>query len=72
MAHPDLLLRRSVAVTPPAMFDELLDRMVLTFENLMTEYRRARDDHVEEADLCKQLFELVVSLPLVQNPRQSS
>jgi hypothetical protein len=54
------------------MFDELLDRMVLTFENLMTEYRQARDDQVEEADICKQLFELVVSLPLVQNPRRSS
>jgi predicted NUDIX family phosphoesterase len=36
--------------------------MVLAFENLMAEYRRAREDHVEEDALCKQLFELVVSL----------
>ncbi|KAJ7353268.1 hypothetical protein DFH08DRAFT_804837 [Mycena albidolilacea] len=55
-------LRRPTATAPPAMFDELLDRMVLTFENLMTEYRRAREDHIEEADLCKQLFELVLNI----------
>jgi hypothetical protein len=55
-------LRRSAAVAPPSVFDEFLDRMVLAFENLMAEYRRAREDHVEEDALCKQLFELVVSL----------
>jgi hypothetical protein len=32
-------LRRSTITTPPPMFNKLLDHMVLTFENLMAEYR---------------------------------
>ncbi|KAJ7694027.1 hypothetical protein B0H14DRAFT_3530850 [Mycena olivaceomarginata] len=55
-------LRRSAAAAPPQVFDKFLDQMVLAFENLMAEYCQARDDHVEEDALCKQLFELVLNM----------
>ncbi|KAJ7351215.1 hypothetical protein DFH08DRAFT_957549 [Mycena albidolilacea] len=55
-------LQRSAVVAPPPVFNKFLDRMVLAFENLMAEYRRAREDHVEEDALCKQLFKLVLNM----------
>jgi hypothetical protein len=53
----------SLTTTPPSVFDKLLDRMVLTFENLMAEYHRDHEDHIKEDALCKQFFELMVSSP---------
>ncbi|KAF8211772.1 hypothetical protein K438DRAFT_1958837 [Mycena galopus ATCC 62051] len=54
-------LRRPSAMSLPPMFDDLLDRMVLTFENHLAEYRRAREDHVDEDKLRDKLFKFVVS-----------
>jgi hypothetical protein len=62
MAYPNLLAATLQRCTPSAGVDELLDCMVLAFENLMAECCRDHEDHIEEDALCKQLFELVVFL----------
>jgi hypothetical protein len=44
----------------PRIFDELLDRMVLSFETLFDSYRQARLDHIYERRLHRYLFTVVV------------
>ncbi|KAF8215537.1 hypothetical protein K438DRAFT_1954259 [Mycena galopus ATCC 62051] len=50
------------AMSLPPMFDNLLDRMVLTFENHLAEYRRAWEDHVDEDKLRDKLFKFVLNM----------
>ncbi|KAF8194459.1 hypothetical protein K438DRAFT_1761367 [Mycena galopus ATCC 62051] len=49
----------------PPMFDDLLNRMVLTFENHLAEYRWAREDHVDEDELRDKLFKFVLNMEQV-------
>ncbi|KAF8198703.1 hypothetical protein K438DRAFT_1966667 [Mycena galopus ATCC 62051] len=58
-------LRRPGTMSLPPMFNELLDRMVLTFENHLAEYRRAREDHVDEDELRDKLFKFVLNMEQV-------
>ncbi|KAF8154317.1 hypothetical protein K438DRAFT_1777951 [Mycena galopus ATCC 62051] len=58
-------LRRPSAMSLPPMFDDLLDHMVLTFENHLSEYRQAREDHVDEDELRDKLFKFVLNMEQV-------
>ncbi|KAF8166122.1 hypothetical protein K438DRAFT_2066892, partial [Mycena galopus ATCC 62051] len=58
-------LRRPGAMSLPPMFDDLLDRMVLTFENHLAEYRHAREGHVDEDKLRDKLFKFVLNMEQV-------
>jgi hypothetical protein len=54
-------LRRTEHNTMPSIFDELLDRMVLSFETSFDEYCQSRRDHIREDRLRNHLFRVVVS-----------
>ncbi|KAF8130086.1 hypothetical protein K438DRAFT_1999465 [Mycena galopus ATCC 62051] len=58
-------LRRPGAMSLPPMFDDLLDRMVLTFENHLAEYHWAREDHVDEDELRDKLFKFILNMEQV-------
>jgi hypothetical protein len=60
-------LQRSEHPTMPSIFDELLDRMALSFEISFDQYCQSRRDHIREDCLRNHLFRVVVGRPIVSN-----
>jgi hypothetical protein len=54
-------LRRTEHNTMPSIFDELLDRMALSFETSFDAYCQSRRDHIREDRLRNHLFRVVAS-----------
>lgn len=53
-------LRRQEGLSMPRVFDELLDRMALSFETTFDQYCQSRWDHLHESRFCRHLFRVVV------------
>jgi hypothetical protein len=53
-------LRQETDHSMPRIFNELLDRMVLSFEISFDEYRQSRQDHLHEGCCRRHLFRVVV------------
>jgi hypothetical protein len=53
-------LRRQEEPSMPRVFDELLDRMALSFETMFDQYCQSRRDHLHESRFRRHLFQVVV------------